>query len=102
MVSPAHGREPEFPAVAAHGMPKALGPDLTDGRFVALCLIRGAFQFADLELTWAKEEAFDAAILQAYRVGVRGADELAFRALETEGYKPSWRPLGEIATIALG
>ena len=59
-----------------------------DERIVALMMIAGAFQLAGRPLGYEAEAVFGMRVRDAYRDGTRGAGDLAFAALQREGYVP--------------
>ena len=73
-----------------------------DERIVALMLIAGAFQVAQRPLGYEAEAVFGMRVRDAHRDGMRGANELAFAALQREGYAPFWSEQGNVRAIRLG
>jgi hypothetical protein len=73
-----------------------------DERIVALMLIAGAFHVAQHPLGYEAEAVFGMRVRDAHRDGMRGAGDLAFAALQREGYAPYWSEGGNVRTIQLG
>ena len=69
--------------------------------FTAMAFVGGAFHFAGLPFTAVERMIYAVRVQDAMREGVGDAAEIAWRALELEGWCPAWVTEGEASYIQL-
>jgi hypothetical protein len=68
---------------------------------IAMFWINGAYREAGKKMTFVEDAVYALRIRDAVREGMRTPEDIAMRALELEGWRPSWVTYGELSIIKI-